>query len=84
MGKTPRVLAAFGVKVEAVACHPKVDVVAAGYADGLVLLVRLDDGAEVLAKKPGPAPISALAWDATGARLAWGAEDGAAGIIDIG
>lgn len=84
MGKTPRVLAAFGVKVEAVACHPKVDVVATGYADGLVLLVRLDDGAEVLAKKPGAAPISALAWDATGARLAWGAEDGAAGIIDIG
>ena len=47
---------------------------AVGYADGMVLLVRLDDGAEVLAKKPGAAPVSALAWDSTGMLLAWGTE----------
>jgi WD40 repeat protein len=83
MGKTPRQLAAFGVRAEVVACHPKQEVVAVGYADGLVLLVRLDDGAEILAKKPDKIPVSALAWDGTGARLAWGAEDGKAGLIDL-
>ena len=83
MGKTPRQLAAFGVKVEVVACHPKQDVVAIGYEDGLVLLVRLDDGAEILVKKPDKIPVSALAWDGTGTLLAWGAEDGKAGTIPL-
>ncbi len=55
--------------------------VAVGYADGTVLLVRLDDGAEVLAKKPGAATVSALAWDSTGMLLAWGTEAGEAGIV---
>ena len=57
MGKTPRMLAAFQVRVAVVACHPKQEVVAVGYADGTVLLVRVEDGAEVLAKKPGNAPV---------------------------
>ena len=83
MGKTPTMYAAFAVRAVAVACHPKQEVVAVGYADGTVLLVRLDDGAEVLAKKPGAAAVSALAWDSTGALLAWGAEDGAAGVITL-
>ena len=67
----------------AVACHPKQEVVAVGYDDGMVLLVRIDDGAEVLAKKPGGAPVSALAWDATGTLLAFGTEDGEAGVIAL-
>jgi WD40 repeat protein len=83
MGKAPRLLAPAELQVEVVACHPKEDVVAAGYADGLVLLVRLEDGAEILAKAPGPAPISALAWNASGSALAFGAEDGDAGIVDL-
>ena len=66
-----------------VACHPKQEVVAVGYADGLVLLVRLDDGAEVLARRPGDAPVTALAWSATGNLLVVAAEDGAAGVIDL-
>jgi len=66
-----------------VACHPGQDVVAAGYADGMVLLVRVDDGAEILARLPGAAPVTALAWDASGALLAFGSEDGEAGIIDL-
>ena len=56
---------------------------AVGYADGTVLLVRIEDGAEVLAKKPGDAPVTALAWDATGTLLAFGTEDGEAGVIDL-
>ena len=55
MGKQPQHRGADGAAVEVVACHPKQDVVAVGYADGFVLLVRIDDGAEVLARKPGGA-----------------------------
>jgi WD40 repeat protein len=84
MGKQPRMAAAFGVRAAAVACHPAQEVVATGYADGTLLLVRIEDGAEVLAKKPGDAPISALAWDAAGKLLAWGSESGEAGVIDLG
>ena len=55
-----------------------------GYGDGLVLLVRIDDGAEILAREPGGAPVTALAWSPQGNRLAFGSEDGRAGIIDLG
>jgi WD40 repeat protein len=84
MGKTPRILAPAQPQIEVVACHPKQEVVAAGYTDGLVLLVRIEDGAEVLARKGAGAPIAALAWSASGAALAFGAEDGEAGVIDLG
>jgi len=84
MGKAPRLLAPSGKRVVTVACHPGQDVVAAGYEDGLLLLVRVDDGAEVLAKRPGAAPVSALAWSAEGSVLAYGTEDGEAAIIDLG
>ena len=56
MGKEPRVLAPSQLRVETVACHPQQEIVAAGYADGMVLLVRIQDGAEILAKKPGAGP----------------------------
>ncbi len=83
MGKQPQMYAAFAVRALVVACHPRQEVVAVGYADGTVILVRVEDGAEVLARKPGAAPISAIAWDATGMMLAWGTEDGEAGIITL-
>jgi WD40 repeat protein len=83
MGKTPRILAPTEAQAEVVACHPKQEVVAVGYADGLVLLVRIDDGAEVLAHKPGGVPIAALAWSGNGDTLAFGTEDGEAGVIDL-
>ena len=84
MGKQPKMFAAFAVRVTAVACHPKQEVVAVGYADGTVLLVRIDDGAEVLGKKPGEGPVTALGWDAAGTLLAFGTEAGEAGVIDLG
>ena len=83
MGKPPKQLAAFGVRAEVVACHPSQDVIAVGYEDGLVLLVRLEDSAEILAKKPDKVPVSALAWDSRGTLLAWGGEDGKAGTIPL-
>jgi WD40 repeat protein len=83
MGKQPRVLVPSEHRIEAIACHPKQDIVATGYSDGLVLLVRIEDGAEILAKKPGDAPVTALAWSADGLLLAFGTESGEAGVIDL-
>ncbi|MFL6798636.1 MAG: WD40 repeat domain-containing protein [Xanthobacteraceae bacterium] len=84
MGKTPQILAPTEHQVEVLACHPKQEVVAVGYANGMVLLVRLDDGAEVLARKPGAAALTALAWSADGRELAFASDDGDAGIVDLG
>jgi WD40 repeat protein len=81
MGKQPRMLAPAQARVNAVACHPKQEIAAVGYADGMLLLVRLDDGAEILVRRPGESPISALGWEASGAKLAFGTEGGDAGIL---
>ena len=53
MGKEPGMLAPMKGKVTVVACHPKSDILAAGYSDGTVMLVRLSDGAEILARREG-------------------------------
>jgi len=82
MGKTPRMLAPSTARAVAVACHPTQEVVATGFEDGVVLLARIDDGAEILARRKG-APIAALAWSADGSKLAFGTEDGEAGIVDL-
>jgi WD40 repeat protein len=84
MGKTPQMLAPAAASVEQVACHPIQGVVAVGYGDGLILLVRLPDGAEVLARRPAAAPVTALSWNHDGTLLAFGTEDGDAGIVDLG
>jgi WD40 repeat protein len=83
MGKQPRLLAPSEHRVGVVSCHPKQDIVAAGYEDGMVLLVRVEDGAEILAKRPGEAPVTALGWSADGLLLAFGTESGEAGVIDL-
>jgi WD40 repeat protein len=83
MGKEPRMLAPAEHRVEVVACHPKDPIIAVGYADGMVLFTRIDDGAEILVRKPGDAPVSALAWSADGRFLSFGTEDGAAGVLDL-
>jgi WD40 repeat protein len=85
MGKQPTLLAPHGRKLGVVACHPKQQVVAAGYEDGLVLLVRLDDGAEVLVHPPElDIPVTALAWSPDGMQLAFACEDRIAGVVDLG
>jgi hypothetical protein len=62
-------------------------VLAMGYEDGLVMLARLSDGSEILVRRAAQddhgARISALAWDAKGARLAFGAENGDAGVLTL-
>ena len=81
MGKGPRLLAPTNQRVCAVACHPKEAVAATGYENGMALLIRLDDGAELVAKHPGGGAVTALAWNKTGTRLAFGTEEGEAGLI---
>jgi WD40 repeat protein len=83
MGKAPKALAPMEAQIEVVACHPGQEIVAVGYADGMVLLVRVSDGAEVLARKPDAKPVSALGWSADGRVLGFGTEDGQAGLIDL-
>lgn len=83
MGKQPRMLAPLPARVAVVAGHPREAITAVGYGDGTVLLLRIDDGAEILARRPGAGPVSALAWQAGGAVLAFGTEDGEAGLIDL-
>lgn len=84
MGQTPLQL---GVRsdalVSAVACHPKEDVVAIGYADGMVIMSRFEDNAEVLLRRAGRGPISTLEWDKAGLRLVFGSEEAEAGVIAL-
>jgi WD40 repeat protein len=83
MGKEPAMLAPLQARVAMVACHPKQDILAAGYSDGTILMVRLNDGAEILVRRNGPAPVSALAWNSKGTLLAFAAEDGDAGLLAL-
>jgi WD40 repeat protein len=83
MGKAPKVLSPSEHRISAVAAHPREEACAVGYEDGMMLLTRIEDGAEVLARAPGNAAISALAWNAAGKLLAFGTEDGEAGVIAL-
>jgi WD40 repeat protein len=83
MGKEPAMLAPLQARVSMVACHPKQDVMATGYGDGTVLMVRLEDGAEILVRRNAGAAVSALAWNARGTLLAFGTEDGDAGTVEM-
>jgi WD40 repeat protein len=83
MGKEPAMLAPLQARVTQVACHPKQDIFAAGYSNGTVLMVRINDGAEILVRRNGGEPVSALAWNAKGTLLAFAAEDGDAGLLEL-
>jgi WD40 repeat protein len=83
MGKEPAMLAPLPARVSVVACHPKQDILAAGYSDGTTLMVRLEDGAEILVRRRGAAPVAALAWNAKGTLLAFADEEGDAGMLEL-
>ena len=83
MGKPPLQLGPYAKLVTRVACHPSEDVCAIGYEDGLIMAVRIADMAEVVFRPPATAPVTALAWDKDGFRIAFGTETGEAGTIDI-
>jgi WD40 repeat protein len=83
MGKAPRECGVREARVTKVAFHPRALVVAIGYSDGLLLLCRLPDAAEIPIRASGGGPVSALCWDATGARLLFGLESGEAGLLNL-
>ncbi|MBH0239527.1 WD40 repeat domain-containing protein [Methylobrevis albus] len=83
MGKRPLELGGRQELVTRVAAHPAEEIAVLGYEDGMILLVRLSDGEEVLLRRPGEGPISALGWSPDGLELAFGTEAGEAGVVDL-
>ena len=83
MGRQPLQLGIRDVQATRVACHPREETVAIGYQDGIVMAVRFSDGNEARFRRAGGSPVSTLRWDSAGKRLAFGCEDGAAGIVTL-
>jgi sugar lactone lactonase YvrE len=87
MGKAPRECGARPRRTSCVAFHPGSLVLAIGYEDGWVVLVRLTDASELLVRAPREADkagaITAFSWDAQGKRLAIGGADGFAGLLTL-
>jgi WD40 repeat protein len=89
MGKAPWMLAERkGALVTQVAFHPKEDLLAVGYSDGVVALARLADDDTLLLDEgqddDGGGYITVLAWNDAGTRLGWGDKAGWIGILDMG
>lgn len=83
-GKAPRECGVRPARVSRVAFHPKALVLAIGYEDGCILLVRFADGSELLVRPAMKGSgVTALAWDARGGRLGFGCADGAAGLLTL-
>ena len=84
MGKQPMELAGGDAMLcTRVACHPQQDSIAAGFADGLVVLAEIATGRIVPICGPGRGSVSALAWAPDGTALAWGTETGFAARVDL-
>jgi WD40 repeat protein len=84
MGKAPLELAGGdGILCTRVACHPKDDIVAGGFADGLVVIADIESSRILPVIPPEHGPVSALAWNANGTQLAIGTETGFAALIDF-
>ncbi len=85
MGKDPGMLAPAreGSRVSCVACHPDKEAVAVGYTDGMVMMVRISDAAEILIRGPEGGEVTALAWHANGVSLAYGTDEGKSGVLNL-
>lgn len=82
MGKQPTMLAPSpSARVCCVAPHPKDPVVAMGYDDGMVMMSRISDGAEILLRAPDGAPVNAMGWHTAGGALAFASIKGGAGVL---
>lgn len=83
MGKAPLELAAGETIIKRVACHPQHDVVAAGYADGSVVVADIGRERVLPIAAAGRGAVSALGWSADGAFLGFGTETGFVAIVDF-
>jgi hypothetical protein len=46
-------------------------------------MVRLEDGAEILVRRNGTAPVTGLGWNAKGTLLAFADENGDGGVLEL-
>jgi WD40 repeat protein len=83
LARMPLLLAPYRRLVAAVACHPIKEIAAVGYEDGLVLFVRIPDGAEIMVKAPDESTIAAMRWNADGSRLGIASDSGQCRVISI-
>jgi len=85
MGKDPGMVAPAreGSRVSCVACHPDKEAVAVGYTDGIVMMVRISDAAEILIRGPEGGEVTALAWHPNGMSLGYGTDEGKAGVLKL-
>jgi WD40 repeat protein len=85
MGKDPGMLAPAreGSRVTCVACHPDKEALAVGYSDGMVMMARIPDAAEILIRGPDGGEVTALAWHPNGVSLAYGTDEGKAGVLNL-
>lgn len=84
MGRQPTLLSPYNKRLAVVAGHPEADVVGAGFADGMIVITRISDGAEILVNPPAGSPATALAFSPDGRLFAFACEDGAAGVVSLG
>lgn len=83
-GKRPREFGLRPTRVSQVAFHPRLPILAVGYEDGFVTLVRTLDGSELVVRPATDAGrVTALAWDKKGRHLAFGCDDGAGGVLRL-
>ena len=84
MGKAPIELAGGdGIVCTRVATHPRDEMVAGGFADGLVVLTDVNSSRVLPVAPPGRGPVSALVWSPDGSQLAIGTEQGFAALVDL-
>jgi WD40 repeat protein len=84
MGKAPTELAGGdNVICSRVASHPVTDMVAAGFADGMVVLADIASSRILPIAPPGHGAVTALAWSPDGSHLAFGTETGFAALVDL-
>ena len=84
MGKAPVELAGGdGIICTQVASNPNNEIVAGGFTDGLVVVADISSSRILPVVPPEHGPISALAWNADGTKLAVGTETGFAAVVDF-
>jgi hypothetical protein len=84
MGKPPVELAGGdGVNCSTLAVHPTHEAVAAGFADGLVVMADINSARILPVMGPGRGSITTLAWSPDGTHLALGTETGFAAVVDF-
>ncbi|MCB8880921.1 WD40 repeat domain-containing protein [Acidisoma cellulosilytica] len=84
MGKPPVELGGgANVIVSRVLFNPRSDMVAAGFADGRVVLADIESQRILPVAAPGNGAVTALAWNDSGSHLAFGTEHGYAGVVDL-